>query len=71
MDMDKLSRQFRRIWHNLILVLRRIPRPTRAEIAADEYDGSIAVSEWLARRSHEGDKDHTGRSAERDASLRA
>jgi hypothetical protein len=39
------SRQFRRIWRNLILVLPRISRPTRAEIAADEYDGSVAILE--------------------------
>jgi hypothetical protein len=62
MDMEKQCRQFRRIWHNLILVLPRISQPTRTEIAADEYDGSVAISEWLARRSHDVDIDHNGRS---------
>ena len=49
------SPQFWRIWRNLTLALLRISRPTRAEIAADEYDGSVPISEWLARRAPEGD----------------
>jgi hypothetical protein len=38
-----------RIWRNLGWVLPRLSRPTDAEIQADEYDGSIPISRWLAR----------------------
>ena len=37
-----------RIWRSLDLLLPGIARPTRADIEADKYDGSVAISQWLA-----------------------
>jgi hypothetical protein len=46
-------RQARRIWDSLSWMLPGVPRPTPAEIEADLYDGSVPISEWLARNTHE------------------
>jgi len=53
-----------RIWRNLNSVMRGVSRPTEAEIEADEYDGTVSVSEWLARNSHKRDSSHGSRSVE-------
>jgi hypothetical protein len=50
--------QFRRaklMSRNLRAVLAGVPRPTQAEIDADEYDGSVSVLEWLGRSSRKND----------------
>ncbi len=38
----------KRIWRNLGLLLPGVVLPTRAEIEADKYDGSVTISQWLA-----------------------
>ena len=58
------SQQAKRIWRSLNSVLRGVSRPTEAEIEADEYDGTVSVSEWLARNSHKRDSSHGSRSVE-------
>jgi hypothetical protein len=70
--------QLKRIWRNLSAILPRVSRPTRAEIEADEYDGSVPISQWLGRDSQQCDiRCRYGRSIEggprsqsQDASLR-
>ena len=57
----------KRIWRNLTLVLRRVSRPTPVEIDADEYDGSVPISQWLVRESRKGDSSKSSRSVEMSA----
>ncbi|MFL6604441.1 MAG: hypothetical protein ACJ8R9_24335 [Steroidobacteraceae bacterium] len=58
------SQQAKRIWRNLNTVMRGTSRPPAAEIEADEYDGSVSVSQWLARNSHKSDGCHGGQSVD-------
>jgi hypothetical protein len=58
------SQQAKRIWRSLNSVLRGVSRPTEAEIEADEYDGSVSISQWLARRARKRDSGHGDRSVE-------
>ncbi|MFL6604463.1 MAG: restriction endonuclease [Steroidobacteraceae bacterium] len=53
------------MWRSLHSVLPHLPRRTLAEIEADDYDGSVSVSQWLARDSREPDSSQGGRSVER------
>lgn len=46
-DADNLA-EFRRA-NQIWLALSGIPRPTEADLAADDYDDSKPVSKWLAR----------------------
>jgi len=70
-------RRVKRIWQNLTVILRGVSPPIQAEIEADEYDGSVPISQWLARESRKRDgcnsarQSRGGRSplASRDASL--
>jgi ferric-dicitrate binding protein FerR (iron transport regulator) len=38
----------KRKWRSLDLVLPEVARPSHADIEADEYDGSVPISHWLA-----------------------
>lgn len=44
-------RSVRRTWEALELISPDAPRPTSSELAADEYDGSIPISQWLDERT--------------------
>jgi transmembrane sensor len=41
-------REVKRVWHASAAECLRPELPSDAEIAADEYDGSVSMSEWLA-----------------------
>ena len=45
------SRRAKRISRYLPAVLAAISRPTRAELEADKYEGSVPVQQWLDRSS--------------------
>jgi transmembrane sensor len=40
------------VWESCGAPALKTSLPTDADIAADEYDGSVSMSEWLSRRSH-------------------
>jgi len=49
--------KFRRVkqtWQTLGPVLTQAQRPSEAEIAADEYDGSQSIERWLAQSRPSG-----------------
>ena len=41
----------RRTWQALELISSDVQPPTSSELAADEYDGSIPISQWLDEQS--------------------
>src|SRR5690348_9785143 len=48
-------REASRVWEVCDAPSLRVALPTDAEIAADEYDGSVPVSEWLASKKTDQD----------------
>lgn len=51
-DPDNMQeiRRISQTWHRLDPVLARTPRPSASELAADDYDGSRPIAEWITER---------------------
>jgi transmembrane sensor len=44
-------RRLKRVWHQTHTALGSVSKPSAADVATDEYDGSVPISDWVAQTS--------------------